>query len=124
MGARSAPIGVWGLRSALASPLSVCVSLSFISFFVEHAEDVESKDAKEEADDDKGRTNGVQSSIMMPLAVTVQLHDSVMLCLCNAQGIRSILGMYAHSIKICLCGDGGLLFPWETVRYDSLLWRV
>ena len=81
------------------SPLSVCVSLSFISFFVEHAEDVESKEAKEEADDDKGRPNGVQSSIMIPLAVTVQLHGSVMLCLCNTQGIRSILGVYAHSIK-------------------------
>ena len=51
---------------------------------MEHAEDVESKEAKEDADDDKGRPNGVQSSIMMPLAVTVQLHGSVMLCLCNA----------------------------------------
>ncbi len=112
------------VKHALAPPSQVCVPLSFISFFVEHAEDVESKEAKEEADDDKGRPNGVQSSIMMPLAVTVQLHVSVMLCLCNAQGIRSILGLYAHSIKICLCGDGGiLLFPWETVRYDSLLWR-
>jgi hypothetical protein len=112
------------VKHTLASPLSVCVPLSFISLFVEHAEDVESKDAKEEADDDKGRPNGVQSSIMMPLAVTVQLHDSVMLCLCKAQGIRSILGLYAHSIKIYLCGDGGiLLFPWEMVRYNSLLWR-
>jgi len=88
---------------ALASPLSVCVPLSFISFFVEHAEDVESKEAKEEADDDKGRPNGVQSSIMMPLAVTVQLHVSAMLCLCNAQGIRSILeSVCAPSIKISL----------------------
>ena len=81
------------VKHALAPPSQVCVSLSFISFFVEHAEDVESKEAKEEADDDKGRPNGVQSSIMIPLAVTVQLHGSVMLCLCNAQGIRSILGL-------------------------------
>ena len=78
--------GVWVCEACAVSPLSVCVSLSFISFFVEHAEDVESKEAKEEADDDKGRPNGVQSSIMIPLAVTVQLHGSVMLCLCNAQG--------------------------------------
>ena len=102
-------------------PLSVCVPLSFISLFVEHAEDVESKEAKEEADDDKGRPNGVQSSIIIPLAVTVQLHGSAMLCLCNAQGIRSILGLYAHSIKIYLCGDGELLFMGDGERY--LLWR-
>ena len=69
-------------------PLSVCVPLSFktIPFFSqEHTEDVESKEAKEEADDDKGRPNGVQSSIRTPLAVTI--HGlfkgcvSVMLCL-------------------------------------------
>ena len=87
-------------------PSQVCVPLSFISFFVEHAEDVESKEAKEEADDDKGRPNGVQSSIMMPLAVTVQLHVSAMLCLCRGRGD-------SFNFRVCM----------RTLYKNMSLWR-